>query len=1025
MSTITTRSGKGSPLTNNEVDNNFTNLNTDKAELSGATFTGEIVANGGIALGDNDKATFGSGDDLQLFHNGTDSYVYDNGTGNLILQGSAAVYIQAAGTSENMATFSKDGNVTLYHNGIAKLATTSTGIDVTGTATMDGLTVDGGATTTLKAGGFTSNSEAILELAENRDGSNNLLYGFKFKTDGAGDNNFHLLRHSNSTTGNKALSVGRDNGDISFYEDTGTTPKLTWSASGEDLNFADSVKATFGAGDDLKLYHTGAHSYIDESGTGNLYIGSNNGAGVYIQGSGETLASFVDNGAVTLYHDNAVKLATTSTGIDVTGTLNVSEDVLLGSNGRIRVGSVGSLSSPTIYLDTDPNTGIYFPSTDSVGFVAGGVERLTVNNTGIDVTGTATMDGLTVDGDGLIQASTGAKLEIKSTTNFINPNDVVGSLDFVSADYNYSAQPIKGQIRSVATNPSGTGESALFLSTTETTNLKDRIKIDYNGDISFYEDTGTTPKFFWDASAEKLGIGTSSPDTVLHLAKSSAATLRLESTATALATGGVLGAIEFESNDTGSQSGVNAKINSVFTNTVGATSLQFFTSDSFAVVDSTPKMVINNVGNVGIGTSSPSAVIDTVSSGTNSQSIAKFSSASGKRAEISTDAQDDAFMYLYDSADAVKVAFRTDGNASYINGGGNVGIGTVTPVTLLDVAGENPVLTLRDSRGSGSWTAGTELGKIDFRTSDGTGIGAHSIASIGVVAGGANAASPDGELVFATGPYNTVSQERMRIDSSGNLLVGTTSTDPNSTAGAQLAANGRVLATVDGSNPGYFNRLTSDGELVRFEKDGTSVGSIGVGSGALGIGKGSGNLGLFDNFVVPMSTIAGGGSNGNITLGNSGRAFKDLYLSGGVYLGGTGAANKLDDYESGTFTPVFSFGGNSVGVTYQHQVGSYVKVGDLVTAQIFIQLLSKGTSTGELQVSGLPFTTYNLTTALHTFPVRLKRISYVGSPTGYADTNVSFLRIEQVTEAGVNTKLTNANCPDNAEIMITFTYRTN
>ena len=48
MSTITTRSGKGSPLTNNEVDSNFTNLNTDKAELSGATFTGEIVANAGI-----------------------------------------------------------------------------------------------------------------------------------------------------------------------------------------------------------------------------------------------------------------------------------------------------------------------------------------------------------------------------------------------------------------------------------------------------------------------------------------------------------------------------------------------------------------------------------------------------------------------------------------------------------------------------------------------------------------------------------------------------------------------------------------------------------------------------------------------------------------------------------------------------------------------------------------------------------------------------------------------------------------
>jgi uncharacterized protein YjbI with pentapeptide repeats len=45
MSTITTRSGKGSPLTNNEVDANFTNLNTDKAELSGAAFTGAITTN--------------------------------------------------------------------------------------------------------------------------------------------------------------------------------------------------------------------------------------------------------------------------------------------------------------------------------------------------------------------------------------------------------------------------------------------------------------------------------------------------------------------------------------------------------------------------------------------------------------------------------------------------------------------------------------------------------------------------------------------------------------------------------------------------------------------------------------------------------------------------------------------------------------------------------------------------------------------------------------------------------------------
>ena len=73
MATITTRSGKGSPLTNNEVDANFTNLNTDKLETSGGTLTGDIN------FGDNDKAIFGAGNDLQIFHSGSDSYIERNG----------------------------------------------------------------------------------------------------------------------------------------------------------------------------------------------------------------------------------------------------------------------------------------------------------------------------------------------------------------------------------------------------------------------------------------------------------------------------------------------------------------------------------------------------------------------------------------------------------------------------------------------------------------------------------------------------------------------------------------------------------------------------------------------------------------------------------------------------------------------------------------------------------------------------------------------------------------------------------
>ena len=101
---------------------------------------------------------------------------------------------------------------------------------------------------------------------------------------------------------------------------------------------------------------------------------------------------------------------------------------------------------------------------------------------------------------------------------------------------------------------------------------------------------------------------------------------------------------------------------------------------------------------------------------------------------------------------------------------------------------------------------------------------------------------------------------------------------------------------------GIFDRRDSDGDIVIFRKDGsgTSVGSIGVTGTELGTGAGDANL-LFmpdDNAIAPASTSSGGASNGALDLGRSGRRFKDLYLSGGVYLGGTVAANKLSNYEN-------------------------------------------------------------------------------------------------------------------------------
>ena len=101
--------------------------------------------------------------------------------------------------------------------------------------------------------------------------------------------------------------------------------KLTTSATGitvtGNATFADNGKAIFGAGSDLQIYHDGTNSYIDETATGHLFIRSN-GDGIYLRSStNEEIAHFNVNGSVKAYYDNSLKFETTSTGIDVTGTV--------------------------------------------------------------------------------------------------------------------------------------------------------------------------------------------------------------------------------------------------------------------------------------------------------------------------------------------------------------------------------------------------------------------------------------------------------------------------------------------------------------------------------------------------------------------------------------------------------------------------------------------------------------------------------------------------------------------------------
>ena len=142
--------------------------------------------------------------------------------------------------------------------------------------------------------------------------------------------------------------------------------------------------------------------------------------------------------------------------------------------------------------------------------------------------------------------------------------------------------------------------------------------------------------------------------------------------------------------------------------------------------------------------------------------------------------------------------------------------------------------------------------------------------------------------------------------------------------------------------------VTADGLVVK--SGSTTVGSIGSSSGKLKVSSVNTGLIFADAFdeIYPLT-------NGVTTLGDAGAKFKDLYLSGGVYLGGTGAANKLDDYESGNFTPTLTFGGASVGMIHSFQAGFYTRVGNIVTATFRINVSAKGTSTGVAAIAGFPF----------------------------------------------------------------------
>ena len=266
---------------------------------------------------------------------------------------------------------------------------------------------------------------------------------------------------------------------------------------------------------------------------------------------------------------------------------------------------------------------------------------------------------------------------------------------------------------------------------------------------------------------------------------------------------------------------------------------------------------------------------------------------SGVAVEAITHSQTDVNVPVDGTITPAKIAsgdFYFDTDTLYIDATNNrVGIGTDSPAAPLDI----------------KLNTNSTADIFKFQRLD------------GAVAGVLNYSGTDGAISFGTTTshdltFDTANTERMRIDSSGNLLVGKTASSITNT-GTTFEAGGRFFTTANGQEAAILNRQTSDGDILQFRKDNTTtVGSIGATAGVLTIGNNNSGGIIFGysgshTFIEPSNT-SGASVDDGATLGSSSKRFRDLYLSGIANVasltaqGGTGNAYLQVGSDTGSWT---------------------------------------------------------------------------------------------------------------------------
>ena len=617
-----------------------TNSIATKLPLAGGTITGDV------SFTDGNKAVFGTGSDLQIYHTGGTSVINDVGTGRLFIGGSPGVDIGAPEIDEYYIRAYNDGAVELYYNNAKKLETTSTGIDVTGRIIADGrLTVQG------------TSSAGISDISYGSYGGGAWI---------------------NSPSGTNAFLA------------VGGSGVLKWKAGGIDVlgyaRFADNNKAMFGTGSDLQIYHDGSNSYIDDAGQGVLAIRSNS---VRLQKyTGEEMVQADADGAVILYHNNVVKFATTATGIDVTGTTTTDQYLYVNSPNGTQL----QLRSEDAYTTLGVgNRNLNISANRTIFLDDAFAEVMRINDDGKVGIGTATpATALHVRGTASTVGATRSVVTLTDDTAMgINVGSGVafrGLYTSAGAEANYG-----GIFAGKANANSGNANGYLSLSYSASGTLTEGIRISETGKVGIGDSTPTAnglTLFSSVTGAVRLNLHIGGTGTVPNsgsyntISNNNHGDILISSNAYINGSGNPV----ITSNHA-NMGGTGIKISGAN----GSHDIKFYTSNAASVrgteLTNTERMTISSTGNVGIGTSSPAVNLHIQSGGTPQVRIQDTDGTN----QFTTIAHNNGLTTFNSRNNTASgsIAFRgINSNAEFvrIDASGNVGIGTATPSTKLDIS---------------------------------------------------------------------------------------------------------------------------------------------------------------------------------------------------------------------------------------------------------------------------------------------------------------------------------------------------